>query len=61
MLTLTTSVARCVEIVAKLGVGSAALLFKAAEGNSLKVPVPDLLAEPWMRAGHAPLCIAKAL
>jgi hypothetical protein len=61
VLTLTTSAARCSEMVAKLGTGgSPAFLFKAAEGKALANPVPQLLTEPWTRAGSLPLSIAES-
>lgn len=62
VLTVTTSATRCTEIVGKLGTNaSPAFLFKAAEGQSLSKPVPALHSEPWLRAGHGPLCIAESL
>lgn len=57
VLTLTTSAARCSEMVAKLGVGSPAFLFKAVDERTLSKPFPSLLLEPWQRAGHEPLKI----
>jgi Replication-relaxation len=61
VLTLTTSAARCSEIVAKLGAGgSPAFLFKVADGKTLATPAPDLLSEPWTRAGAPPLSIAES-
>ena len=61
VLTVTTSAARCSEMAAKLGTGgSPAFLFKAVEGKGLSNPVPDLLTEPWTRAGSPPLSIAEA-
>jgi hypothetical protein len=61
VLTLTTSAARCSEMVAKLGAGgSPAFLFKAMDGRGLANPVPALLTEPWTRAGSPPLSIAEA-
>lgn len=59
VLTLTTGAARCSEMVAKLGTGDPAFLFKSAEGSALTRPLPALLAEPWRRAGNTPLCIAE--
>jgi Replication-relaxation len=60
VLTLTTNPTRCSEIVAKLGTGSPAFLFRAVEGRALTAPLPELLREPWDRAGHAPLSIAES-
>ncbi len=61
VLTLTTGAARCSEIVAKLGGGSSpAFLFKSADGKALSKPLPDLLSEPWARAGSPPLSIAES-
>ena len=60
VLTLTTSGARLSEIVAKLGTGSPAFLFKAAEGNVLTNSLPALLTEPWQRSGNVPLSIAES-
>lgn len=61
VLTLTTSAARCSEMLAKLGAsGSPAFLFKAAEGKALSQPLPSLLLKPWERAGFPPLSIAES-
>jgi hypothetical protein len=60
VLTLTVSTARAAEMVAKLGAGSPAFLFGAAEGKVLSKPLRTLLAEPWQRPGHAPFCIAES-
>jgi hypothetical protein len=60
VLTLTASTARASEIVAKLGLGSPAFLFKSAEGKALSKLLGALLSEPWERAGHAPLSIAES-
>lgn len=60
VLTVTTNVARITEITAKLGTGSSAFLFKAAEDSALTKPTPELLASPWQRAGHAPISIAES-
>ena len=61
VLSLTTSAARAAGIVAKLGTGSPAFLFKAAEGTAMTKPTPELLLEPWQRAGLPPLSIAAAV
>jgi hypothetical protein len=60
VLTLTTSEARRSEILNRLGEGSAAFLFKASDPRTLQAPLPDLLSEPWVRGGHAPLSIAES-
>lgn len=60
VLTLTASAARASEIVAKLGSGSPAFLFKAADGKALASPIRELLTEPWQRAGHGPFGIAES-
>ena len=60
VLTLTTSEERASEIVARLGAGSAAFLFKGANEKALAKPSPLLLTEPWRRSGHAPLNIAES-
>lgn len=58
---VTASAARCSEMIAKLGTGgSPAFLFKAVEGKTLSNPVPNLLTEPWARAGLPPLSIAES-
>ena len=61
VLTLTTSAARASEIIAKLGTdGNPAFLFKAVDGVALTCPAPQLLTEPWTRAGLPPLSIAES-
>ncbi len=60
VLTVTTSAARASEIVGKLTDGRQAFLFKAMEGKPLSNPAPQLLVEPWTRAGSPPLCIAES-
>jgi hypothetical protein len=60
VLTLTTSAARRSEIVAKLGTGNPAFLFKAVDARALASPVRELLTEPWQRAGHAPFRIGES-
>lgn len=61
VLTLTTGEARMLEIITKLGAdASPAFLFKALEAKALTSPVPQLLSEPWLRAGHAALSIAES-
>lgn len=60
VLTLTTSDARASAIIAKLGTGSPAFLFKAIDPGMLTSPAPFILDEPWQRAGHASICIAES-
>lgn len=60
VLTLTTGEARKSAIVAKLGEGSAAFLFKAVRAETLASPLAALLSEPWERAGHLPLRIGES-
>lgn len=61
VLTVTTSAARLDEIVAKLDDrGSPTFLFKAVDERAFSNPFPDLLAEPWTRAGSPPLSIAES-
>jgi hypothetical protein len=60
VLTVTTSATRMSEIVAKLGAGNPAFLFKATEERSLTAPMSELLTSPWQRAGHAPISIAES-
>lgn len=61
VLTLTVSTARVAEIVGKLGTeGCPVFLFKAVDETALVRPVPQLLREPWTRAGLPPLSIAEA-
>jgi hypothetical protein len=60
VLILTTSAARCPEMIAKLGTGSPAFLFEAVAGAALSKPLPTLLSEPWERAGLSPLSIAES-
>jgi hypothetical protein len=61
VLTVTTSAVRLSEIMKQLGGGGAqhAFLFKRADAQAFLRPVPDLLREPWQRAGLPPLCIGK--
>lgn len=58
VLTVATSEARMREIIRKLeerAGGNAAFLFMAIAGDTR--PLPHLLLEPWVRAGHPPLRI----
>ena len=57
VLTLTTSAPRLSEIVSRLGTGNPAFLFKAVESLVLLTPQPQLLTEPFARAGHDALSI----
>jgi hypothetical protein len=58
VLTVTTSDARKATILEKIETqpgDHATLLFKAIDPSTLATPVPQLLFEPWQRAGFAPL------
>ena len=60
VLTVTISAPRMREMIDVLepqAAGSGALLFKAVTANDLTKPLPQLLSEPWQRAGFAPLRI----
>ena len=63
VLTLTTGEARMAEMLKRLGglAGNhAAFLFKAIRDDAPRTPMPQLLTEPWQRAGHPPLCIGES-
>jgi hypothetical protein len=63
VLTLTTGEARMADIMGRLGGqtgDSPAFLFKSVDAFSLKTPSPQLLLEPWQRAGFAPLRIDES-
>jgi hypothetical protein len=63
ILTITTGEARMADIIRRLGGktgDSAAFLFKSVDTSGLTTPAPQLLFEPWQRAGFPPLCIADA-
>jgi hypothetical protein len=63
ILTITTGEARMADIIRRLGGqtgDSAAFLFKSVNTSSLTTPAPQLLFEPWQRAGFPPLRIADA-
>jgi len=63
VLTVTVSEVRVSEIVSGLrerAGGSMAFLFKAVGTPDLTAPAPQLLFEPWQRAGFPPLRIADA-
>ena len=60
VLTVTVSETRVHEIMSRLGEsagGNAVMLFKAVGAPDLTVPAPQLLFEPWQRAGFPPLRI----
>jgi hypothetical protein len=62
VLTLTTGEARMAGIIGQLGRqtgDSAAFLFRSVDASSLTTPAPQLLFEPWQRAGFPPLHIAE--
>lgn len=62
VLTLTTSEVRMKEILTRLSAqagNNAAFLFKAIRGDTPRQPTPQLLTEPWERAGLPPLCISE--
>lgn len=62
VLTLTTGEARMKEMLTRLAgqAGNhAAFLFKAIRDDAQRTPMPQLLTEPWQRAGFAPLRIGK--
>jgi len=63
VLTLTTGEARMADIIRRLGSKAgddAAFLFKSVNASDFTTPAPQLLFEPWQRAGFTPLCIADA-
>lgn len=63
VLTVTTSESRMTEIMRRMegdGGRSAAFLFKTAAPPDLRLPMPQLLSEPWARAGHPPLRIDES-
>ena len=63
VLTITTSESRVVDIVRSIegGAGdSAPFLFKTAIAAILRQPAPQLLSEPWLRAGLPALRIDEA-
>jgi len=63
VLTVTTAEARMVDIIGRLGSqtgDNAAFLFRSVSASDLTMPAPQLLSEPWKRAGIPPLCIADA-
>ena len=63
VLTLTTSEARMIEMLGRLGGqagNNAAFLFKAVRDDAPRMPMPELLTEPWQRAGHPPFCIGES-
>jgi hypothetical protein len=63
VLTVTTSGARVQEIMARLQDGPgerAVFLFKALPTPDLIAPAPQLLSEPWQRAGFPPLRIDES-
>lgn len=63
ILTVTTWEARIADIMEQLGGqtgDSEAFLFKSVDASSLATPAPQLLFEPWQRAGFPPLRIADA-
>jgi hypothetical protein len=63
ILTITTSESRMAEIMRRMegdGGGSAAFLFKTAAPAHLRLPMPQLLSEPWARAGHPALRIDES-
>jgi len=63
VLTLTTGEARMADIIGRLGDQAGdhpVFLFKAVDASSLTTPAPQLLLEPWQRAGCPPLRIADA-
>jgi hypothetical protein len=63
VVTVTNSAARLAEIMRRLqdqACNSPAFLFKATGEFGLTAPAPQLLLEPWQRAGLPPLCIAES-
>ncbi len=63
VLTLTTGEARMAEMLERLdrqAGGSAAFLFRAIPGDTQRQPVPQLLTEPWQRAGLRPFRIDES-
>ena len=63
VLTVTTSAARVQEIMGRLQDRpgeSAAFLFKALPAPGVTTPIPQLLCEPWQRAGYPPLRISES-
>jgi hypothetical protein len=62
VLTVTLGESRLAQMLrlAGEGGGSPAFLFKAVSEPGLTRPLPELLAEPWMRGAIAPLCIGEA-
>jgi len=63
ILTITTSESRTAEIMRRMegdGGESAAFLFKTAAPTDLGQPAPQLLSDPWARAGLAALRIDKS-
>ena len=63
VLTVTTSGARVQEIMDRLQdrpTESAAFLFKALAAPGLTTPIPQLLSDPWQRAGYPPLRINES-
>jgi hypothetical protein len=63
VLTLTTGEARMADIIGRLGSqagDNAAFLFKSVSASDLTTPAPQLLFEPWQRAGFPPLRIDES-
>jgi hypothetical protein len=62
VLTVTNSHERLSGMVGKLGngAGGQGFLFKSLDGCALNRPVPNLLSDPWMRAGWPSLCIGES-
>jgi hypothetical protein len=63
VLTITTGESRITEIMRRMeadGGGSAAFLFKTAAPADLRLPMQQLLSEPWARAGQPPLRIDES-
>jgi hypothetical protein len=63
VLTLTTGKGRLPNLLAAAQnlAGAPRLLFKATEDGGLRTPLPNLVSEPWSRAGLDVLSIAESV